>query len=231
MGTRVTKNLFERVTSENVSSLFVPLGFTEVDRGAFDRQRGEVLHGFGFTPNPSFTHFHVPVGVNVPTILQRTDYVDFAGAHYPTLLVSRWLGEFKPKCRRSDIYYDFATVEQMREKFPLVYSDFVEQAEPWLARLTTVDAVADEFYRWRIAPPSTGEVRRPDPFAWAIYGWLLQEAGHDDESKQWLSRALDELHRPKFGKAGQLVPEGTKGARLIAPTAPETRLRELLEAE
>jgi hypothetical protein len=229
VGTKVTKKLFERVVSEEVTHLFSSLGFVETEPGAFDRERGDVVHGFGFTPNPSFTHFHVPVGVNVPALVARTDYLDFGGAHYPTLLVSRWLGELKPHYTRSDIYYHFATVEEMRGKFPQVYTDFVEQAEPWLARLTTVDAVADEFYKWRIAPPLTGEVRPPDPFAWALYGWLLQEAGHGEQAGEWLSRALKELRRPKYSKAGQIVPEGTRNSRLIPPSDSERRLQELLE--
>jgi len=227
VGTRVTKKLFERITSEEATRLFSALGFVETEPGAFTRECGEVSHGFGFTPNPSFTHFHVPVGAYVSALEERLDYG--RGIHCPGLLVSRWLGELKPDYTRSDIYYHFATVEEMRAKFPQVYTDFVEQAEPWLARLTTIDAVADEFYQWRIAPPSIGEVRPPDPFAWALYGWLLQEAGHGEEAGPWLSRALKELRRPKYMKAGQFVPEGTRHARLIPQSPSERRLQELLE--
>ena len=231
MGTKVTKRLFERVSSEEATRLFSSLGFVESEAGAFRRDCGDVLHGFGFTPNPSFTRFHVPVGVDVPALVSRSDYIDFAGAHYATLIVSHWLGEFKPFQRQSDIYYHFATVEEMRGKFPKVYTDFIEQAEPWLARLRSIDAVADEFHKWRIAPLSTGEVRPPDPFAWALYGWLLQEAGHREEASEWLSRALAELRRPKYMKAGQIVAKGTRGFRLIPPSDPERRLQELLEKE
>jgi hypothetical protein len=229
MRTRTTKKLFEQVISEEVAKHFATSGFEEAEPGAFIRECSEIVHGFGFSPNASVTHFHVPVGVYVPLLNKRLDYIDFGGTHYPTLLVSRWLGEFKEKYTSRDCYYHFATVEQLREQFPKVRADFVEQAEPWLARLTNVEAVASEFYKWRIGPPSTGEVRLPDPSAWAIYGWLLQESGRQTESKPWLEQALEEVRRPRYGKGGQLVPEGTKGARLIPPDKVQIRLREVLE--
>lgn len=261
MGTKVTKKLFERVTSEEATRLFSSLGFVEAEPGAFRRECGEVSHGFGFTPNPSFTHFHIPVGVDVPALVARTDYIDFAGEHYATLIVSRWLGELKPSYTRSDIYYHFATVEEMRGTFPQVYDDFVEQAEPWLAGLTTIESVAKEFYKWRIGPPSmtnpssrdpstgntrgwlsglfgsytgpqsTGDTRRPDPFAWAIYGWLLQEAGQKDDARPWLLKAYDFLQQPEHMKAGRLVPRGTPGSRPIPRRAEEDRLSELLRKD
>jgi hypothetical protein len=171
----------------------------------------------------------MPVGVYVPSLNERLDYAAFGGTHYPTLLVSRWLGEFKSKPTSDDYYYYFATVEQLRFLFPRVHADFVEQAEPWLAELTSIEATAKEFYKQRIAPPSTGESRFPDPFAWATYGWLLQAVGVDVEAKHWLKRAAEELQRPLYGKGGQLVPEGTKGARIIPRNEAELRLQELLE--
>lgn len=231
MGKKVTKAIFEKVVSEEVARLFGPLGFDERKPGAFERQCGRVVHGFGFTPNPSVTHFHVPVGPDVPVLHHKLDYVSFAGDHYPTLLVSRWLGELKNKFDTTDVYYHFATVEELRAKIPIVYADFVEQAEPWLAGLVTIEAVAEEFFKWRIAPPEPGLTRPPDPFAWAIYGWLLQESGDTDAARPWLDRALQELCRPRYHLAGQIVSAGTKGARHLQLEQAEQRLQEVLERD
>jgi hypothetical protein len=232
MGNKVTKKLFEKVTAEEAARHFSALGFAESEPGAFTRKCGAVVHGFGFTPNPSFTHFHMPVGAYLPSLNARLDYVAFGGPHYPTLLVSRWLGEFNENFTRHDYYFHFASLEQLREKFPKVYSDFVEQAEPWLAGLTTVGAVAREFHKWRLAPPEPGVVRPPDPFAWATYGWLLQEADQQLEGQQWLEQSLDQLKEPAFYvKGAHFVPIGTPGARPIPRRPEELRLIEMLKRD
>lgn len=231
MGTRTTKKTYLQVIAEDVSDLFSQLGFTHKGPASFWRELDEVEQGFFLTPNPSYTHFDVDVGVNIPSLDERLDYICFGGDHYPTLLLSRPLGLLRRDIQGERTFYHFATVEQMRGKLPKVYADFVEQAEPWLAGLTTVEAVAKEFHKWRIAPPPTGVTRAPDPFAWAIYGWLLQEAGRDAEAIPWFKQSLVEVRRPRFGKAGQQVPEGTKGARLIPRNEAETRLRELLDKQ
>lgn len=231
MGSRITKKTFEQIIAQEIPKYFISLDFAEAAPGAFCRQRGVVRQGFGLTPNPSFSHFHVPVGVALPAIDRRIDYVDFGGRHYPTLLVSRWLGEFKGTPRRHDIYYHFSTEDELRKIAQKVYADFKEQAEPWLANLTTVESVAKCFHLSRIAPTSDREGRRPDPFAWAIYGWLLHELGQEDESRTWLQRARDHLRQPCVMKSGQFVPRTTRGLRSLSLRAEESRLLDLLEQD
>jgi hypothetical protein len=175
MGTRTTRARYIQIIDEEVLPLFSSLGFEAQEPAAFTRQRGDVVHGVFFAPDPSYTRFHVPVGAVVPVINERLDYV--RGGKALGLIVSRWLGEFKPNFTRDDYYYHFATVEQMRAQIPKMYSDFLEQAEPWLADMTSVEGVAKEFYKLRIGPAPSGETRPPDPYAWAQYGWLLQESG------------------------------------------------------
>lgn len=229
MGTRITKEMFKRVTSEESSKLFTRLGFNESEHGTLMRESGDIVHAFGFTPNPSFTRFHVPVGAYVPSLEARFDYLN--GVHCPGLLVSRWLGEFKPRYGQSDVYYHFATVEAMRKKLAQVYTDFVDQAEPWLARLTTIEEVSKEFFKWRIAPPAAGHNRPPDPFAWAIYGWLLREAGHDEDARRWLVQAHDFLQQPEAMKADRLIPRAIPALQPTLRRAEEDRLMELLKRD
>jgi len=229
MGEKVTKARFLRIIDEN-APIFSELGFAQTEPAVFFRQRGEVEQGFFLTPNPSYTHFTVEVGANVPAVAGRIDFVDFGhGRGCTSLLVSRPLGLLRSDMQGERTFYHFATVEQMREKMPQVYADFLEQAGPWLARLTTTEEVAREFFKWRLAPPSTGDTRRPDPFAWAIYGWLLQEAGHKEDARSWLVRAYDFLQQPEHMKAGRLVPRGTPGSRPIPRRAEDERLMHLIK--
>jgi hypothetical protein len=109
-----------------------------------------------------------------------------------------------------------------------VYADFIEQAEPWLAQMTTVEGVAREFYKLRIGPVPSGETRPPDPYAWAQYGWLLQESGKPEEGRPWLQRALDFLRQPAHMQAGRLVVYSLPGSTPIPMTAEDNRLLELL---
>ena len=261
MGQRLAKAGFLKVVTEEGMRLFPQLGFTQTEPAVFWRKRGEVEHGFFLRPSPSFTRITVDVGADLPSLRQRLDYVAFGGAYYATLLVSRPLGLLCRDGEGERTSYHFATAEEMRLKLSVVYADFVEQAEPWLAGLTTVDAVAKEFYKWRVGPPPgqetspansnassvygrvvgflkghaaavrTPEGRPPDPFAWAMYGWLLQEAGQSDDARSWLARAYEFLQLPEEMKAGRLVPRVGWKAKPTPPLAEESRLLHLLKME
>ena len=230
MGTRTTTSNFLQTISEEWPNFFSKLGFAYTESAVFWRKLGAVEHGFFLMPNPTPTHFSVDVGVYVPAIESRSDYV--RGAHATTLVVSRPLGLLRSDGREERTLYHFATVEELRARLPTVYADFVEQAEPWLETLATVEDVAKEFHKWRIALPSKGRTRPTDPFAWATYGWLLQEAGRKLEAQPWLKRALDQLKEPTFyTKGGHFVPIDTPGARPVPRTAEESRLIELLRGD
>lgn len=230
MGTRTTKSLFETTASQEVNKRFSSLGFVEIQPGVFDRHCGAVVHGFGLSTDSTYTRFSVDVGVNVPALVDRMDNV--RGVHCETFAVSRPLGLLRPPgVKGGRTFYYFATVEELRDVFPRVYADFVEQAEPWLATLTTVEDVAKEFHKWRIVPPGPKLTRPPDPFAWAIYGWLLKEAGNELQAKPWLERALEEVRRPMQDKEGRIIPRGNERAGAIKLNGAEMRLGELLERE
>ena len=230
MGTRTTKENFLETVADEGPKLFSQLGFYYRQPAVFWRKLGAVEHGFFLTADPTPTQFHVSVGAHVPGLEERFDYID--GEPLTSLVVSRPLGLLRKDGKGERTIYYFSTVEQMRGVFPKVYADFLEEAEPWLETLVTVDDVAREFHRWRIAPPSPGETRPPDPFAWAQYGWLLQEAGNRLEAQPWLERALDQLREPAFYmKGGAFVPIGTKGARPVPRLPEELRLIELLRSD
>src|SRR4029078_3286088 len=165
--TRLTKSILCQTVAAIAPKLFGQLNFGETEPCVFWRQCGEVEQGLFLTPNPSLSHLTVDVGTNVPAIDNRLDYG--RGGPSTTLLVSRPLSLLRSEGQGERTYYHFANVEELREKLPEVYADFVEQAEPWLARLTTVEDVAKEFFKGRIAPPASGGIRPRDAFAWAIY--------------------------------------------------------------
>jgi hypothetical protein len=228
---KLTKKRIERIASEKLRLLFSPLNFVERAPGAFCRDVGRVSHGFGLSFHPSLGQFHVPVGAYVPEIKKKTNYIDFEGADYPTLLVSRWLGEFKQSHTTSDYYYRFGSVAELEALLLKVHSDFVAQAEPWLGSLSTIDDVAAEFYRRRIAPQKSDPQAPVNPFAWADYGWLLQAAGREMEARPWLERAYEYVKQPKYMQKGRLIVRSLPGSRTIPLTAEDNRLIELLEKD
>lgn len=225
MRRKVTKDEFIKIKSEEVPKYFTSLGFVEQEPGAFTRPRQGFLHGFGLVEDRSVVQFCVPVGVTVPAIWPKADFI--MQGRYPALEVSHRLGEFRNNMRGLDRWYSFYTADELKEAIKTMHADFVEQAEPWLQRFETLEDVAEEYYRYRIGPPCMGEERPPDPAAWATYGWLLQELGRDD-ARDWLARAYNEVRIPLFMKHGRPVPPGTRGAREM-PLSPEAkRLEQLL---
>ena len=205
---KVSKGIYIKVIAEEASRIFEPLGFVQKGSAAFWRNHNDVVHGFYLTPNASFTHITVEVGADVPVLQSRCDYVAFGGEHYARLLVSRPLGLLRRDPPHETTFYHFATINEMRARLPQIYADFVEEAEPWLAGMTTIEAVAREFHKWRIAPPAGGHKRPPDPFASAIYGWLLQETGKIEESKKWLTeRTKNCVTRYSRVKAARSYPQ------------------------
>jgi hypothetical protein len=213
--------------SREVPPLFSSLGFTENEPGAFMRVCAGFVQGFGFSPNRSVTQFFVPVGVTVPALWPKNDFID--QGHYPSLIVSRRLGEFRKKMRGLDEWYPCATDAEFRAALPRVKADFVAQAVPWLERFKTLEDVASDYYFYRIGPPTGGGRRPPDPFAWAMYGWLLQAIGKNEEAKGWLEKAYYEVRMPLFiDRTGRFVSEHTAGARAYKRPEPEERLEELL---
>ena len=64
-----------------------------------------------------------------------------------------------------------------------------------------------------------------------MYGWLLQEAGRNEEARQWLARAYEFLQQPDHLRVGQLVPRTLPGSRPISRRPEENRLMELLRKD
>jgi hypothetical protein len=229
MGRRITKFEFLEVVHDEVPKHFAETGFLLKRPAAYWRNVGAVEQGMFLYPDSDFTRIHVPTGAQVPELDRRFETI--RGGRYGSLLVSRWLGEFKQPIKRTDSYYYYRNLEDLRSVIARVHHDFVEQAEPWLAQLVTIDDVAREFHAFRIAS-KPGEERPPDPFGWAMYGWLLQAAGRELEAKPWLKMALEQFNKPAFYAKGiQIVPIGTRGAKPLPRTPEELRTIELLKID
>lgn len=222
----IKKRDFERLASKRVPEIFCSLGFCETEAGAFMRPVENVLHGFGFTLHRSYPQFCVPVGVSVPCLRPKLEHV--MQGHYPALTICQRLGEFRNNGAGIEQWYSVSSNDDLSRVFDRVYRDFVEQALPWLEKMNSLTSVASEFFRRRIAPPATGEKRRADPFAWAAYGWMLEESGKNEESEDWLRRAASELLRPTYMKNGRLLDQEEDGATQLQKTEEEERLLQLL---
>jgi len=148
--------------------------------------------------------------------------------HYPALTISQRLGELRNHGTGIEEWYGVSSNEELSGVFDRVYRDFVEQAQPWLEELDSLESVAGEFFQRRIGVPASGENRRPDPFAWAAYGWMLEELGKKEESEDWLRRAACELLRPNYMKNGRLLDHDEDGATQLQKSQEEERLLQLL---
>jgi len=226
MRKKVTRSEFRRIATDEVLTRFGPLGFTEYDACAFGRERDAFIEGFGLSPDLSVMQFYVSVGFLIPALWDRERFI--LGGHSPGFEISHRLGHFRNNLTGLQTPYHFYTASELRACFNKVYTDFEEQALPWLEKFPTLEDVIAEYYRYRIGPPPGGEKRQPDPFGWAIYGWMLEELGRTEESHEWLTRSYEQLRRTTYMKDGITVAEGTKGSQAVPPSPEQQRLNQLL---
>lgn len=202
------------------------MGFEKIKSGAYTKNMQGFLQGISLCPDASVKKFWVPVGLLIPALWEKEKYV--LGGHDVGYKISHRMGNFRNNMTGLEQRYFFYIESELRRCFDKVYHDYVEQAVPWLERFPTLADVVAEYYRYRIGPPSTRKRPGPDPFGWATYGWMLEELGHMDESREWLSRAYDQIHKPTYMKHGVRVNKGTWGARKIPKSQEEERLTDLL---
>lgn len=209
---KVTRTDFRAIVAEEVTNRFGSLGFKEHDAGAFGRAHTGFIQGFGVTPDSSLMKFCVSVGVLIPALWVKEDYL--LGIHAPGFKISHRLGEFRNSFTGIDTWYHFYTSTELRSCFDTVRDDFMAQAVPWLERLRNLDDVVAEYYRYRIGPLSSGDERPPNPFAWASYGWMLELIGQPGVAREWLVRAREHLVRQSDG--GLCSPEEQRLIQLLA---------------
>ncbi|MBC8108282.1 MAG: hypothetical protein H7Z14_16975 [Anaerolineae bacterium] len=207
-----------------------PLGFTDYDRHYFKRSRGALQDVFFLDPDRQVRNFYVQVGIHLPASHDRGVFID--GIDQPTAIISHRLGKHSdpPDSNRA---YGCHTFAQLKMSVPKLIDELKRFALPWYELFQSVRDVAAEWKRIRIDPRPKWLVKQagpeqPDPFAWAEYGWLLEQMGELDEAKGWWHKAYDEITRPVFQKGGQLALDGTHGAAGVRRTAEEERLEESL---
>lgn len=191
MRKKVTRSEFKRIVAEEVLVRLGNLGFKEYGPGTFGRQQEGYVQGLGVSPDVAMMKFCVRVGFVLPSLWDKTAFV--LGAHTPALEISHRLGQFRNSLTGLETWYHFYTEGELRACFDRVHDDFLDQALPWFERFATLQDVVDEYYRYRIAPLPDGERRSADPFASAMYGWMLQLVGQPVKSREWLMRARDQI--------------------------------------
>lgn len=200
MRKKVTRGEFRKIGAEEILCRLGNLGFTEYYAGAFGRRREGFIQGVGLSPDASMMKFCVSVGFVIPALWDKTDFI--LGSHTTRFEISHRLGEFRDNLTGLEIWYHFYTEAELRACFGRVYADFQEQALPWLERFPTLTDVAGEYYRYRIGPLAEGEKRPADPFAWAMYGWMLDLIGQPDNARVWLTRAREHIAEQGLAKDG-----------------------------
>lgn len=228
--TDMTKRDFDKLTRQLLEPLMLPLGFRDVDAGYYKRPRGALQDVVVLDPARPLECYYVLFGIHLPFLRSKSVFID--GIDQPVAEISHRLGTFsEPPDRNRN--WACADRQQLETYLPRMVEEFEATALPWFQRYQTILDVAAEFRRREIDEPPggwpRGVVRPPaNVFAWATYGWMLEEAGQRQEAVAWLRRAYEVVAQPLFVKDGRPVPAETKGARRARHPQPEERLEELL---
>ena len=211
-------------------------GFRVHSRGIFVREQDRFWNGFAVVPSRNQPHScYAGIGLHVPALRDRLKFID----QVPDIVgfeISHRLGTYREGARLVglDEWYGFRNEKQLMEAMDRMFGHFEAWALPWYEQFQGLEDVAREFYRYRIEdlpekrPPGIGP-KAPDPFGWALYGWMLEEIGKKEDAHAWLRRAYDEVHRPLFVDAqGRPISKTTRGAKPVRHPDAEERLEELL---
>jgi hypothetical protein len=218
------------VAVAELPKLFGHLGFKAGPSGTMLRGREGLVEGFRLECDRSATRFALAVGLRLPWASSRAAALN--GADSGGFAVTRLLGELRfPSA--PPVYYHFRTEGQLLDAFRVMYADFLNQAIPWYLSYLGPENVVAEYARLRVNMSiETDPSIPPNPHIYAMYGWMLQETGHQDEARHWLRKAYDQVSRPLFiDSCGRFVPRETKGARPYLPSVLDARLRELVATE
>ena len=229
----LTKKEFWGKCQPAVTEQCAQWGFRAEQQGIFMRPLDNIWHGLAIVMNwHGPDSFYVLHGVHVPALHGKMPYI--TDRSYRGFEIDHRLGTYRKNgMEGTDVWYQCRDMRQLDDGLARMFRDFEAWALPWYERFRTLHDVAAEFRRTRIDDPpgdwpKGAGPRPPDPFGWAMYGWMLEEIGHREEANLWLHKAYDEVTKPLYTKDGRMVPEGVKGARKTRHPPEEERLEELL---
>jgi hypothetical protein len=185
METPKFNRLAERLVGKNASTL----SFAHFKRLWFVRERNQWKDVFFLDLlRPTKDAFKIAAGIHVPAV--RSKFQSKVQNDSPSASVSRSIGERGLE----EFWYDFTDSDSLKDAVDRMWLDFKTYAEPWLNNFNTLKDVANDYFESHIAENLLEDIKRPpSPMSWAIYGYLLIEAGDADAGREWLMKAKVEL--------------------------------------
>ena len=224
METPKFNRLAERLVGQNASTL----NFIHYKRLCFVRPRNQWNDVFFLDLlRPTKDAFKVVVGIHVPARAKRMEILNHDNIPWPE--VSSSLGILD---RKQETWYEFTDADSLKDAIDRMWLDFKTQAEPWLNNFNTIRDVANDYFEGHIAENLLEGMKRwPSPMSWAIYGYLLIEAGDMSAGRKWLTKARRELDKPRFMKGGQIYFEKVPGSQEIPLSDDRRGLMQILNKE
>lgn len=185
MRTKITKHEFDEIVARSTASTFGRFGFSpwRTNNAVLCRDVEEVLQCVFIEPDRSVVKFKVTIGVTVPKLWPKEHFIVGSDNLSPT--VSIQLGQLRTDLPGCVKWYAFYTANDLKDAIAKMEIDFLNEAIPWLDKVTSIDKVAGEYSERVFALLPTGDELPPDPFGWATYGWLLNEMGQRKMARHW----------------------------------------------
>ncbi len=227
------RNVFWKMCHPYLEKTLAKWGFRPEAQGQFMREHEQYWDGIEIGLLRGEREFRVLVGIHIPSLYDRCKFID--QWEHRTFEVSHFLGQFREESDRGTCQdFPFVNEWELRERLEQRVVPRLEAwVLPWYRRFHSLSDISREFYELRVKENPNRRLADPglnpsDAFAWATYGWMLEEMGKRSEAESWLRKAYTEVRRPLYMKDGRFVPEGTKGSKSIRHPEAEERLEELL---
>ncbi len=201
-------------------------GYEPNEHGVFMRRKGAWLEGFALQQTQyGDGSFCINMGIAVPALGKR--WLEDEAADTGFIIHFR-LSEHGAE--GGDCWLPAAGKEQLTHSLERVAS-WLPLVEPWFAQFTCMADVA-RAYRDRSNLPVPGKDEWHLQITSANYGFLLAEAGEQDEARKWLAEAEYLMSLPVYYAAGWpgVLHKKVKGARLQKPSADEVRQLQAVRA-
>ena len=217
---------FNRLATRLIGEKAAATGFTHYKRLYFIRPRNQWTDVFFLDLlRPTKDSFKVVVGIHIPNV--RAKLQPLYQHDSPTAPISRSVGSRGLE----EFWYDFTDVDSLKAAVDRMWLDFEKFAEPWLKSFNSIRDVADNYFEREIIEENLpgGTKYFPSPGRWAIYGYLLIEAGNIASGREWLLKAEKLLRKPSFlNKYGQTFYEKVPGSKEVSLSEDDCRLLEIL---
>jgi hypothetical protein len=209
---------------KGLTPLAKSLGFVHHSGSHFVRRRDPLLDVFFFDIlRPDLRAFCIYYGVDAPELLQALDERLGLSIGRPSLRINEAL--------KQQHWYSCWDEQTCLRSAENCASDFNAEAIPWFEKFSTNDDLIKAYFRKEMANSfDQHDVRSPGAaMRWAIYGFMLLNAGRKNEAKGWLQRAYADFQRPLFTDGRKFSIVQFSGSRKAKRADIELKIADLIQ--